>query len=166
MNAAKPSKATKKPKKAAKGRKAAKAVTLGPPRRQVAALPWRRTDRLEIMLVSSRETRRWIIPKGWPMAGRSDSAAAAIEAMEEAGLLGVISPEPLGHYCYVKKFSPGEEAVVRVDVFALRVARQRESWPEKGQRVTQWFPAEEALGFVSDPELRDLFAEFIRALNL
>jgi 8-oxo-dGTP pyrophosphatase MutT (NUDIX family) len=159
MNA---SKAPKTRKKAKKAGKAVGPAPTGAERLQYAALPWRLAERLEVMLVSSRETRRWIIPKGWPMAGRSASAAAAIEAMEEAGLLGVIAQESFGHYFYVKKFSRGETALCRVEVFPLQVQRQREDWPEKDQRVTQWFPAEEAMELVSDPELRDLIAEFIR----
>ena len=136
----------------------------GAERLQFAALPWRRTDRLEIMLVSSRETGRWIVPKGWPMAGRSGSAAAAIEAVEEAGLLGAISPEPIGHYVYAKRFSRTKQ-ICRVEVFSLRVTRQRDNWPEKHQRITQWFPAEEAAVLVSDPDLRELVGRFILAVS-
>ena len=130
---AKPRKPRKKTKKAVK-RSAAEAGRL-----QYAALPWRVADgALEIMLVSSRETKRWIIPKGWPMSGRSGATAAAIEAMEEAGLLGIIAEEPFGHFTYSKRFSRGEE-LCKVEVFPLRVARQRENWPEKHERETQWF---------------------------
>ncbi|PPQ30319.1 hypothetical protein CCR94_13245 [Rhodoblastus sphagnicola] len=128
--------------------------------RQVAALPWRLTDRLEIMLVSSRQTRRWIIPKGWPMAGRAAFGAAAIEALEEAGLLGVIDETPFGRFTYAKTFSRGRSAACEVDVFPLRVIRQRRDWPEKGERETRWFGAEEAAANVSDPELGALIARF------
>jgi 8-oxo-dGTP pyrophosphatase MutT (NUDIX family) len=139
-------------------------VAPSPPlRQQVAALPWRRTDRLEIMLVSSRESRRWIIPKGWPMAGRRACAAAAIEALEEAGLLGAIEETPLGHFNYSKKFARGKPAPCRVEVFALRVVRQRARWPEKHQRETRWFPAREAAQIVSDPGLGDLIRRFVAA---
>ena len=99
------------------------------------------------------------------MAGRSASAAAAIEAMEEAGLLGVISPESLGHYFYIKKFALGATAPVRVEVFALRVARQRDNWPEKDQRVTEWFSAEAALELVSDSGLAELIGEFMFVMD-
>ncbi len=139
---------------------------LAPERLQYAALPWRKARKqLEIMLVSSRETKRWIIPKGWPMSGRSGSVSAAIEALEEAGLLGVISNEPIGHYFYAKRFSLGDEQICRVEVFALRVVRQREDWLEKDQRSTQWFAAEEAMDLVSDLELRDLIAAFLRSFD-
>jgi 8-oxo-dGTP pyrophosphatase MutT (NUDIX family) len=155
---AKPGKVRKKAKKAEKATAGADPAE----RLQFAALPWRVTrGRLEIMLVSSRETRRWIIPKGWPMAGRSASAAAAIEAMEEAGLLGVISETAFGSFRYSKRFARGEE-LCRVDVFPMRVSRQREHWPEKAERETQWFSVAAAIASVSDPELADLIAEFAR----
>jgi 8-oxo-dGTP pyrophosphatase MutT (NUDIX family) len=159
MNRISPAKARKKVKKIVKPTKAKAPAA---ERLQYAALPWRKTDRLEIMLVSSRETRRWIIPKGWPMAGRSGSAAAGIEAMEEAGLLGVLSKEPIGQYFYEKRFSRYVQTC-RVEVFSLRVVRQRDDWPEKHERSTQWFCAEEAKELVSEPELNALIGAFIRS---
>jgi 8-oxo-dGTP pyrophosphatase MutT (NUDIX family) len=152
----KPNKAKRKSGGAVDG----KAVPLA---RQVAALPWRMTERLEIMLVSSRETRRWIIPKGWLMAGRGASAAAAIEALEEAGLLGAIDEVPFGQFTYAKKFSRGKSTLCEVDVFPLRVTRQRGDWPEKDQRETRWFSPEEAGANVSDPELGALIVQFAAA---
>jgi 8-oxo-dGTP pyrophosphatase MutT (NUDIX family) len=149
-----------------KGRKLAGAAlsaeVASPERLQYAALPWRNVDGLEIMLVSSRDTRRWIIPKGWPMAGRSGSAAAAIEAIEEAGLLGAICEEPIGVFSYAKRFSRNIQ-LCQVEVYSLRVLRQREHWPEMRERVTKWFPAVEAMETVTDPELCDLIGRFIRA---
>jgi 8-oxo-dGTP pyrophosphatase MutT (NUDIX family) len=162
MTPAKPAKPAKARKKVQKAIKVARAPLAAIERRQVAALPWRDLDGLEIMLVSSRETKRWIIPKGWPMAGRSAAAAAAIEAIEEAGLLGVITAEPIGFYTYAKRFYRKVEPC-RADVYALRVVRQRETWPEKHERETRWFPAVEAMEAVSDPELAELIAAFIRS---
>ncbi len=160
MTRAKP---TKSPKKLAKQARKAQGA---PDKLQYAALPWRwNGERLEIMLVSSRETKRWIVPKGWPMSGRSGAASAAIEALEEAGLLGAISAQPIGHYFYAKRFSLGKEQLCRVEVFELRVTRQRETWLEQDQRTTQWFPAEEAVGAVSDPGLGALIGEFIRSFD-
>jgi 8-oxo-dGTP pyrophosphatase MutT (NUDIX family) len=159
MKQAKPAKSSKKV-KAEKGRRLQDKLDQ---RIQVAALPWRITDRLEIMLVSSRETRRWIIPKGWPMAGRSHSAAAAVEAVEEAGLLGAIDDTPFGHFVYEKHLSGGRSALCRVEVFPLRVVRQRPNWPEQHQRDTVWFAAKEAAATVSDPELVELIERFIAA---
>ncbi|WP_374545897.1 NUDIX hydrolase [Rhodoblastus sp.] len=155
----KPRKIQKKAKKAAKVAPEALEPMV---RQQFAALPWRMMNgALEIMLVSSRDTRRWIIPKGWPMAGRSPAAAAAIEAMEEAGLLGVMSEEPVGYFHYAKRLSSRTDHC-RVEVFSLRVVRQRDHWPEKHERATQWFSIEEAIASVSDPELADLIAAFAR----
>lgn len=133
---------------------------------QVAALPWRVSENgPEILLVSSRDTRRWIIPKGWPMAERKKSAAAAIEALEESGLLGVISENPIGQYSYVKRFARGEKAI-QVEVFSMRVHRQRDSWLENDRRTTQWFPADKAAELVSNNELRDVITRFIRHLDV
>lgn len=158
----KPLKHSKKAKKEGKSLGAAVADS---ERLQYAALPWRKGENgLEIMLVSSRDTRRWIIPKGWPMTGRSASAAAGIEALEEAGLLGVMSEAPIGQFHYEKRLSRRVD-YCRVKVFSLRVVRQRSHWPEKHERLTRWFPASEAAGIVSDPELADLIAEFTRNGN-
>jgi 8-oxo-dGTP pyrophosphatase MutT (NUDIX family) len=130
------------------------------PRLQYAALPWRVDKKMEIMLISSRETRRWVIPKGWPMKGRKPHTAAAIEALQEAGLLGKVEKAPLGAYHYQKRLKNGANLLCRVDVFALRVARQRKTWPEKRQRVTKWFPLEKAAQLVQESELADLIAGF------
>ncbi len=93
------------------------------------------------------------------MAGRTNSAAAAIEAIEEAGLLGVISGAPIGFYSYLKRFARHDRPL-RVEVFSLRVVRQRESWPEKDQRATQWFAVDQAAALVSDTQLSKLIVRF------
>jgi 8-oxo-dGTP pyrophosphatase MutT (NUDIX family) len=130
------------------------------PRLQYAALPWREKKKLEVMLVSSRETRRWVIPKGWPMKGRKPHTTAAIEALQEAGLLGKIEKTPLGAFHYQKRLRNGATLLCRVDVFPLRVVRQRKTWPEKSQRVAKWFERMEAAQLVQEPELAELIANF------
>jgi len=132
-------------------------------RRQVAALPWRGEGAaLQILLVSSRETKRWVIPKGWPMKGRTDPAAAAQEAYEEAGVDGVIAQQSVGDYEYLKRLKSGVARLVKVDVYPLQVTGEHATWPEKGQRTLQWMsPVEAAMG-VQEPELRDLIARFAR----
>jgi predicted NUDIX family NTP pyrophosphohydrolase len=130
------------------------------PGRQYAALPWRHRDGLEILLASSRETRRWIIPKGWPMKGRNPSMTAEVEALQEAGLLGKIEKAKLGSYHYQKRLVNGATILCRVDVFPLRVERQRKSWPEMTQRVTRWFTPEQAAKLVDEPELAQLIKTF------
>lgn len=133
----------------------------GGKRRQVAALPWRGEGAaLRVLLVSSRETRRWVIPKGWPMKDKTDFAAAAQEAYEEAGLDGVIARRPIGEYEYLKKLKSGAARLVKVDVYPLKVTGELEAWPEKGQRTLEWMTPVEAALAVQEPELRDLIARF------
>ncbi|MDB5594271.1 MAG: hydrolase [Hyphomicrobiales bacterium] len=130
------------------------------PRVQYAALPFRAEPHPEVLLVSSRETKRWVIPKGWPMKGRKPHAAAAQEALEEAGILGKIEKKPVGSYHYVKNLPNGAAILCRVDVFPMRVARQRKTWAEREQRITRWFPLEKAAEAVREPELADLIRGF------
>jgi 8-oxo-dGTP pyrophosphatase MutT (NUDIX family) len=133
----------------------------GGKRRQVAALPWRgQGPALEILLVSSRETRRWVIPKGWPMKDKPDHQAAAQEAYEEAGLDGVIVDKPAGDYEYLKRLKSGAAKLVKVDVYPMQVTGEHATWPEKGQRTLQWMAPVEAALAVQEPELRDLIARF------
>jgi 8-oxo-dGTP pyrophosphatase MutT (NUDIX family) len=138
-------------------------------RRQVAALPWRvvksqdgADGALEILLVSSRETRRWVIPKGWQMKGKLDHQAAAQEAYEEAGLDGRIVEQPIGEYPYLKRLKSGAARPVIVDVYPLQVTGEHATWPEKGQRTLQWMSPVEAALAVQEPELRDLIARFAK----
>ena len=135
----------------------------GGKRRQVAALPWRgEGPALEILLVSSRETRRWVIPKGWPMKDKADHLAAAQEAYEEAGLDGRIVERPIGDYPYLKRLKSGAARPVTVDVYPLEVTGEHATWPEKGQRTLRWMSPVEAALAVQEPELRDLIARFAK----
>ena len=128
---------------------------------QYAALPYRRgEDEVEILLVTSRETQRWVIPKGWPMKGKAPYAAAAREALEEAGVVGKIGREAIGVYHYVKRLKNGAPLDCVVDVFPLQVARQRKRWPEQGQRTGHWFSVAEAAEAVDEPELQDIILRF------
>jgi 8-oxo-dGTP pyrophosphatase MutT (NUDIX family) len=129
-------------------------------RLQYAALPYRFRDGVEILLVSSRETRRWVLPKGWPMKSKKPHSAAAREAMEEAGLVGKIDKKSLGSYHYQKRLKNGATVLCRVQVFPMLVEKQRKSWPEQNQRTTQWFSIPDAAEAVAEPELRDVILEF------
>ena len=133
------------------------------PRRQFAALPFRcgLDQQIEVMLVSSRETRRWVLPKGWPMRGHKPHMVAAIEALEEAGLTGKIAKKPIGSFHYIKRLPNGAGLACRVEVFAFRVTKQRKNWLERDQRTTGWFPIAEAAGLVAEPELGSLIAAFV-----
>ncbi|MDP3546206.1 NUDIX hydrolase [Phreatobacter sp. HK31-P] len=130
-------------------------MTISPPSPQFAALPYRlRPDgTVEIMLITSRTTRRWIIPKGWPMGQRAPHKVAELEAMEEAGVAGRIGKRPLGVYHYDKLLSDGSAARCRVDVYALEVRKEKASWPEKKRRERRWVDVEEAASLADDAEL-------------
>ena len=128
------------------------------PKRQYAALPFRQRDGIEVLLVSSRETRRWVIPKGWPKKGCKPHVTAAREAQEEAGVIGEIGRKSIGSYHYLKD---GEDGLIcLVDVFPLAVKRQRKTWPEKSQRTTKWFPLALAADAVNEPGLKDVIRNF------
>jgi 8-oxo-dGTP pyrophosphatase MutT (NUDIX family) len=129
---------------------------------QYAALPWRRRAdaAIEIMLLTSRDTGRWVIPKGWPVRGLSPAQSAAQEAREEGGLVGRVAERSVGRYHYNKRLSDGSSVVCAVEVFALEVDKQLRSWPERNERRTQWFALQDAAGAVDEQEL----AALIRAL--
>jgi 8-oxo-dGTP pyrophosphatase MutT (NUDIX family) len=110
----------------------------------------------EVLLVTSRGTGRWILPKGWPMTGRSLAEAASVEAWEEAGVRGRSETEPLGSYDAEKVVDDGRGLPCRVQVFHLRVEELADDFPEAGQRRRQWLPAARAAELVREPELREL----------
>ena len=131
--------------------------TVAKPRIQYGALPFRVAQgSLEILLATSRETKRWVIPKGWPMKGKPPHRTAEREAFEEAGLKGKIQHRPIGSYRYEKKLKDGVFVDCEVEVFPLKVSEQRRRWPEFEQRETRWFPPEQAAAAVQEPELAAL----------
>jgi 8-oxo-dGTP pyrophosphatase MutT (NUDIX family) len=129
-------------------------------RQQFGALPFRRTDIVEIMLITSRETRRWVVPKGWPMKGKSPHGTAAREALQEAGIRGQISKSSIGSYLYIKRGLGGKRWPCTVHLFPLEVRQERENWREKDERVRQWFSYIEAAAAVEEPDLRALILAF------
>jgi 8-oxo-dGTP pyrophosphatase MutT (NUDIX family) len=128
------------------------------PRLQYAALPLGREPNgaLRVMLVTSRETKRWIIPKGWPIKGLEGPDVAAREAYEEAGLKGEIGAEPVGSYTYEKRLKNRDLVTCLVQVFPLEVRKQLKRWPEKVERHTQWFAPEQAAALVGEADLAAL----------
>ena len=129
---------------------------------QFAALPWRRraAGGIEVLVITSRETRRWVLPKGWPMKDRTPSEAAAQEAYEEAGVLGETDPEPLGDYGYGKRLANGLVQDVRVAVFTMEVFVEQMAWPEQAEREKLWTSPQQAAELVDEPELKDLILAF------
>ncbi len=121
---------------------------------QVAALPIRFADdgAAQALLLTSRETKRWVIPKGWPMKGRKPWEAAAQEALEEAGVVGRPRKKPIGSYVYFKRQETHFD-ICRVDVYVLAFAKQLKTWREIGQREAKWFGLEEAAELVEEPGL-------------
>lgn len=115
---------------------------------------------LEILMITSRETRRWVIPKGGRMAGKSDPQAAAIEAMEEAGVQGEIEQTAVGTFRYAKRLKSGDERMCIVSVFPLKVLIQLGAWPEAAERDRRWMSVEDAAGSVMEPDLSDLIRAF------
>ncbi len=131
------------------------------PRRQVAALPYvRQKDGLQVLLVTSRETGRLVLPKGWTEKGMKDSAAAALEAFEEAGVKGNVSSKPIGSYNYTKIIGPGFALACAVDVYPLEVKKHLKDWPEKSQRERLWMSSGEAANRVAEPALADILRRF------
>jgi 8-oxo-dGTP pyrophosphatase MutT (NUDIX family) len=131
---------------------------------QYGALPYRMKGRsqAEIMLVTSRETRRWIIPKGWPKKGKSARQSAAREAFEEAGVIGRISRRAVGSFSYEKRLKDGETVECEVRVFPLHVKRQTKEWPEKEDRKVKWLSADKAAKKVDEPTLGELIRQLAR----
>jgi 8-oxo-dGTP pyrophosphatase MutT (NUDIX family) len=126
---------------------------------QYAALPYRLRNGVEVLLITSRETGRWVLPKGWPMKGRKPHVAAAREALEEAGIKGKVGKCAIGSYRYGKRLSQGVLACT-VEVYPLAVERQMSRWSEQGQRTLSWFSAEDAAGLVEEAELASLLRAF------
>jgi 8-oxo-dGTP pyrophosphatase MutT (NUDIX family) len=126
--------------------------------KQYAALPCTRRDgELMVMLVTSRETHRWIIPKGWPEKDLKGYQVAEREAFEEAGLIGEIGKKPMATFHYLKRITETKRKRCGVDVFLLSVRQELEEWPEKAQRQRKWMTPGEAATRVAEVELIDLF---------
>lgn len=128
---------------------------------QYGALPYRleADGSIHFLLVTSRQTRRWVVPKGWPMAGKKPHQAAAREAFEEAGVVGSVGKRAVGGFRYWKRLQT-TFALCRVDVYPLAVERLDERWPERSERTREWFDRETAAGLVDEPGLASLIKSF------
>lgn len=130
---------------------------------QVAALPWRRTDgRIEILLITSRATGRWVLPKGWPEKNETYWEAAAREAGEEAGISGSVETEEAGRYLYAKVRATAGDIACEVHVFPLKVKNLAGKWKEARQRTRRWMNGAEAAAAVREPDLAALIEDFCR----
>jgi len=139
-----------------------------PPRQQYGALCYRvkkKSGEVEVLLMTSRDTGRWVIPKGWPMTRKCAHEVAMQEAFEEAGVRGVVEPETLGAYTYPKVLRDGVQVVCKVQVYALEVTNMVKNFKEKGERRIEWVSFDEAAGRVREPELRHLFLAFKKKMT-
>jgi 8-oxo-dGTP pyrophosphatase MutT (NUDIX family) len=135
----------------------------GSARQQSAALPlFGQGAALRVVLVTSRETKRWVIPKGWIEPGEAASHSAAREAFEEAGLAGEAEEHPLGLYTYAKRLPRGAVQPCEVLVFRFRVARLLREWPERRERQRRLFTPEAAAALVMEADLARLLRSLAR----
>ena len=127
---------------------------------QVAAIPmkWTKDGELRILMVTSRDTGRWVLPKGWTMDGHKPWRAAEVEALEEAGVTGYISREALGDYTYDKRLAGGAVIPCTVRVYPMIVATVKRNWKERKERRRHWFSPEGAAEAVAEPGLTDILA--------
>lgn len=124
---------------------------------QAAALCTRQGKKgVEVLLVTSLTTRRWIVPKGWPMEGKSLAEAALQEAWEEAGVHGTVTEAPIGDYGYQKTVKGGLPVQCRCSVYRIAVDDLAEAWPEQGRRKRRWMRPAEAAQAVEEDGLREL----------
>ncbi|MGC8203744.1 NUDIX hydrolase [Aliiroseovarius sp. PTFE2010] len=132
-----------------------------PSARQVAALCYRdKNGKREVLLVTSRGTGRWILPKGWHEDGLSAAASAELEAWEEAGVKrGHIASEPLGSFGYHKVLDDGLPLPVEADVFPLEVRKVADDFPEAKERKRKWVEIDRAVDMVREPGLKRLLRE-------
>lgn len=128
------------------------------PKSQVAALCYRfRKNKPEVLLITSRDTGRWVMPKGWPMKGLDDSDAALQEAWEEAGVRKArINRRPLGIYRYIKRQKRAPDDAVETTVYAAEVTQIKDKFPEASQRKRKWVSPQKAAKMVDEPDLAQI----------
>lgn len=130
-------------------------------RTQYAALCYRVSrDKPEILLVTSRGTGRWLVPKGWPIDGHTPAETAQQEAWEEAGVIGQVKDVCLGLFSYEKVMEGGRDVPCMVTVYPVKVKSLADRFPEKGQRRRKWFAPKKAALKVAEPELARILSEF------
>lgn len=125
---------------------------------QIAALPVRmdQKGKLRVLMVTSRDSGRWVMPKGWTMDGKKNWQAAKIEALEEAGAVGFVSDQAIGIYHYKKRFYDGQSVKCRVTLYPMVVDKLKRRWKERKERRRHWFSLTKAAKLVEEPELTEL----------
>lgn len=136
-----------------------------PARLQIAALCHRMHEgQLEVLLVASRGTKRWILPKGWPELDHRSHRTAMIEAFEEAGVTGKVARDPYGRFRSTKGLDSGLRVDTDVLVFLIEAESQAREYPEAGEREYRWLPVQEAVKLASEPGLVDILKRLQRDL--
>jgi 8-oxo-dGTP pyrophosphatase MutT (NUDIX family) len=130
--------------------------------RQYAAICYRKTAEgvFKVLLVTTRETGRWTIPKGWPIKGCTGPEVAKTEAWEEGGVTGKIKKRSCGYYSYLKRLDIGTTALTLVQVYPLAVQKLFDKFPECKQRQSKWVTPAEAADLVDEPQLKGLLVSF------
>lgn len=125
---------------------------------QIAALPLSKDKKgnLRVLMVTSRDSGRWVMPKGWEMDGKKPWTAAEIEALEEAGAKGYVSKVSIGSYRYPKTLDCGHIIPCEVQVFPMIVEKLKGNWKERKQRKRRWFSPAAAAKRVDEDDLADL----------
>lgn len=130
--------------------------------KQTAVIPYRiRDNQIEVLLITTRKKKRWIVPKGWIEKKLSPHTSARQEAREEAGVTGTVSPHPLG--CY--RHGSARKGLI-VQVFLMRVERELKSWPEKKERQRRWVSLKQARKLIKDKGLRSILEEAVPIMQL
>lgn len=123
---------------------------------QVAALPWRRDgdSKVRIPLITSRTNVRWMLPKGWPMDGKTAAEAALVEAKEKAGIDGIVSEKPIGSYRNIKIFDNGGSLPAQPVVYPILVSLELADWDKRDQRTRRWVRPKKAVKLAFEPDLK------------
>ena len=130
-------------------------------RSQFAALCYKKVKgKLKILLVTSRRSGRWVVPKGWPMDNKTPAKSAAQEAWEEAGVIGDATDRCLGVFTYKKTGIHPNELPCMVMVYPVRIKSLVADFPEKSQRRRKWFSPDKAAAKVAEPELARILRDF------
>lgn len=123
--------------------------------RQSAVLPYRQENgKLQLLLITSRKARRWVLPKGIVEPGLTPRESAAKEAREEAGIEGGLPEHPLGSYKYEKW-----DGTCEVEVYPMKVAVELEDWPEAAIRQRKWLSVGKAEKLVDERALKKLIRQ-------
>jgi len=148
--------------KPARPRRRASPVTV-----QYGALPYRFNEAgaLEVLLITTKQSKRWIIPKGRPIGGLKPAKCAAREAFEEAGVRGAVGKKPIGAFRFVKTVDDSLSLLCRVRVYPMKVKRHMRSWPEALDRTQRWFEPAAALAAVNDVGLKTVISRFVETMT-